>query len=218
MSEWPKVIEQARNDTGVTEKLLIAYGLIDVNKLDSSIMVDLRYADTNNFLHFPLYDKLEKAYFPCDVAIKLCNAQSFLKAESKDLSLMIFDAARPKHIQKTMWDSLKMNERSKYKYLASPDIVSLHNYGCAVDLSVFNSKTNELLDMGTSFDTFGKLSEPIHESANLRNGLLDSTQIQNRLLLRRVMHKAGFNGISSEWWHYNSCSKEYALNHYTLIP
>ncbi|MBK9283363.1 MAG: M15 family metallopeptidase [Sphingobacteriaceae bacterium] len=211
-----KVIE--KKVTGNTENLFIKFGLIDVNTLDSTICIQLKYSDTANFLHFPLYDDLEKAYFPCEVALKVCNAQYYLKKINPQLSLVIFDASRPWFAQKLMWDSLKMEVSVKFKFVAPPYLKSLHNYGCAVDISIINTENNQLLDMGSSFDSFEKISEPYREQYYLNNKKLDSTQIANRNLLRNVMKSAGFTSISSEWWHFNSCSKAFAETHFQLIP
>jgi D-alanyl-D-alanine dipeptidase len=37
------------------------------------------------------------------------------------------------------------------------------------------------------------------------------------MLLRKVMMRAGFNPITSEWWHFNACTKVYAAKNFVLI-
>jgi zinc D-Ala-D-Ala dipeptidase len=149
--------------------------------------------------------------------IKLCNAQFFLKQINPDYSLLIYDAARPLHIQQMMWDSLKLDTLTRRKYLAPPNQTSLHNYGCAVDLSIINIKTNQQLDMGTPFDFFGTLSQPAWEWFYLKDSTLSCKAFDNRQLLRDVMKKARFRPITSEWWHFSICSKEEAAFRFKLI-
>ena len=204
-------------DTSRLEKYLFSNGLVNINDLDSSFKINLVYNDTSNFLHFRIYDSLSKALLPCDVAIKLCNAQFYLKQINPKLSLLIYDATRPHSIQKLIWDSLKMEPNLKYNYVATPWDISLHNYGAAVDLSIMDTKTGKILDMGTSVDFFGKLAEPIYEKQFLKTKQLSDTAYHNRLLLRKVMLTARFYPISSEWWHFNSCNKDFAAQNYVLI-
>lgn len=190
--------------------------MVNIRSLDSSIRVDLRYAGTNNFTGKNLYDGLRNAYFPCEVAGRICNAQYFLKKYDSSLSLCILDAVRPLHIQQMMWDSLQMPADKKFNYLAAPFSISLHNYGCAVDLTIIDSNGKEL-DMGTAFDSFEKLSEPVYEAVFLKKGELSDSAFYNRRLLRYIMRRAGFNPINSEWWHFNYCTKEVAALKFPLV-
>jgi D-alanyl-D-alanine dipeptidase len=209
----PKIEKQL----SAMEKYMISNGLVNIQEVDSSIRVKLMYNDTFNFLHIKIYDSLSIAFLPPDIAKKLSVAQHDLKQVNPSLPLIVFDAARPRHIQKLIWDSLKMEPNIKYNYVATPWDISLHNYGAAVDLSIKDMSKNELLDMGTSFDFFGQLAEPRYEFRFIKTKELSDTAYKNRLLLRRVMKTAGFNSIPSEWWHFNSCNKDFAAQTYTLI-
>ena len=163
---------QQKPDTSYIESIFRNYDLVNIRNLDSSIQVDLRYADTSNFLGLNIYDGLRNAYLNCETAIKLCNAQSFLKQINPAYTLVVFDAARPLHVQQLMWDSVKLDSNTKYSYLAHPNQTSLHNYGCAVDLSIKDCKTDRLLDMGTGYDFFGKLAQPAYEMVFLKDSTL----------------------------------------------
>ena len=204
-------------DTSYLESLFGGYDLVNIRHLDSTLRVDLRYADTTNFLKTNFYDGLRNAYLPCEVAIRVCNAQYFLKQIHPEFSLMIMDAARPLHIQQMMWDSLNMEANRKFSYLSPPYETSLHNYGCAVDLTIINLSQNTLMDMGTDFDTFEKLSQPVYESRFLKSGELSQEAFNNRRLLRYVMTRAGFHSIPSEWWHFGYGNKEHAAAKFKLI-
>lgn len=209
--------KQISADTSYLELLFRGYNLVNINDLDSSIQVDLRYADTTNFLKRNLYDGLRNAYFNCETALRLCAAQFYLKQIDPNLSLLVLDASRPQHVQQMMWDSLKLHPDKKTFYLARPEETSLHNYGCAVDVTILDLRTNKPLDMGTEFDFFGSLAEPIYEPRFLKTGALSQQAYQNRLLLRKVMQQARLNSITSEWWHFSTCKKEEAALHYELI-
>lgn len=205
------------SDTSYLELELAQCGLVDVRSLDSSIRVDLRYADTSNFLHRNFYDGLRRAYLPCEAALRLCNAQQYLRQLDPHLSLVVWDAARPLHVQQMMWDSLPMPPDRKYNYLSPPWERSLHNYGAAVDVTIIHLSDGRLLDMGTDFDTFEKLSQPAYEWQCLRSGELSRAAYDNRRLLRTVMTRAGFQGIASEWWHFSYGSKASAAAKFKLV-
>jgi D-alanyl-D-alanine dipeptidase len=203
-------------DTSMLEQLFIEKNLVNIRSLDSSIRVVLHYSTDQNFLNKPLYQGLTNCYLPCEVAIKLCNAQNFLHEQFPNYHLIVFDAVRPLHIQKQMWDELDMPFQEKINYLAHPDDISLHNYGAAVDVGIIGDN-DVLLDMGTPFDFFGELSEPKREQEFLISGQLSKEALTNRILLRSVMQKAGFMIITSEWWHFNSTTKILAAEKYELI-
>lgn len=198
------------------ESKLIEKGLVNILEIDSTIIVDIKYSTTDNFMKLDLYGDFDKAYLQKDVAQKLAKAQAFLKETNPELSLLVYDGVRPRHIQQQMWDSLKMPIHEKVKFVSNPKYGSLHNFGAAVDLTL--AKLNgEALDMGTAFDYIGELAYPSLETQNLKAGLLTLDQINNRKLLRKVMSKAGFFNIQTEWWHFNSCYRAEARKLYEIV-
>ena len=199
------------------EITMIKEGLVDVSTIDASIKVQLKYATSDNFIHFNVYGNLHKAFLQPEVAKRLAKAQQALKLEHPELSLVIFDAARPYRVQCLMWQRLNQPEKKKHLYLADPKIGSLHNFGCAVDLSIVDKDGKEL-DMGTPFDFFGEKAYPIREKKMLAKGILNTAQIKNRDLLRKYMFAAGFDGTTTEWWHFNACSRNAAKLKYRIIP
>ncbi len=198
----------------------IAYkelGLVDLQEAVPDIRIKLMYADTANFLHRVIYDSLFRAYSVPLLAEKLKNSQAYLKKLNPRLSLLVCDAARPHHIQKLLWDSVKIDPRLRINYIAKPENISLHNYGAAIDVTIIDTEINQPLDMGSKVDFFGKISQPQFEEEFLKNGQLSDTAYQNRLLLRKVMLKGGLYPIHTEWWHFNACNKEYASQHFILL-
>jgi D-alanyl-D-alanine dipeptidase len=198
------------------EKVYKAYKLVNVQKLDPTIMVNLKYADTDNFLKTNMYGYIKNAYLQQDVAIKLAHASVLLKKTNPLYRLVVLDAARPLSIQQKMWVDINLPNGNKEKFVASPQIGSLHNFGAAVDISIAN-KDGKYLDMGTSFDSFSDTAYTVNEEYLLKTHKLNQRQYENRKLLRKIMVQAGFSTIETEWWHFNSCSRNYAKSHYPLI-
>ncbi len=160
--------------------------LIKVNKKDLPVIIDLRYASTNNFTKKKLYTSdiclIHKvAYEHLHLAVEI--------AKKQNLRLKIFDAYRPANIQKKLWDCLP-----DPNFIAPPYKGSPHSRGVAVDLTLTDKQGNEL-DMGTDFDEFSRLSY---------HGCLDisAESYKNRLLLLGIMIDAGWDFYRNEWWHY----------------
>ncbi len=198
------------------EQVFLQYNLVDIQTLSPDIQVDLKYASKDNFVNLNLYGDLNKAYLQKETCKKLAYAQQLLKNKRSDYSLIIFDATRPQSIQQMLWDNIDVPQKHKAKYVAHPQKGSLHNYGAAVDVSIVD-KNGNLLDMGTGFDCFDKLAYPYFEKRFLKSGELTLEQYNNRLLLRNIMKKAGFMGITSEWWHFNACYLKEAKEQYPMV-
>ena len=203
-------------DSCALEKQFVSKGLINITSLDTSIRVALHYSTAHNFLKKPIYKDLHDCYLPCEVAIKLGNAQYFLKQQFPYYNIIVFDATRPLCAQTQMWNDFEMPTKNKINYLAHPHDISLHNYGAAVDVGIISNE-DVLLNMGTDFDAFEELSKPNKENQFYLEGKLSKNALTNRLLLRQVMYKAGFSGITSEWWHFNATTKLNAASRYSLI-
>lgn len=198
------------------ETRLIRAGLVNIQAVEPGIRVSLKYSTPDNFMHADLYGDLENAYLQPDVAAKMKKAYDLLQQKDPQLTFLIYDAVRPRSIQQKMWDSLKMPVAEKTKFISNPKNGSLHNYAAAVDITLCD-KQGRALDMGTPYDFIGELAYPRLESTFLAQGKLTAAQIENRKLLRSVMQRAGFQMIQTEWWHFNSCSREEAKKKYAII-
>ena len=203
-----------REKTSASRKLTDSLQLVNINDIDSTILVDLKYATTDNFTGIVLYEGLEDACLQPDVARMLAEAHQYLKKSHPGLRLLVYDAVRPLSVQRAMWEHVK--DTRYHRYVAHPDRRSLHNYGAAVDLTLADSLGHPL-DMGTSFDHFGRAAGIGNEQELVEQGLLNKQQVLNRQLLREVMRYAGFRSISGEWWHFNACSLQEAKQRYTII-
>lgn len=198
------------------EKQLIAAGLVNIQDLDSTIIVRLKYSTTDNFMKTDVYGHLQNCYLQRETANRLKDAQSLLRMRRPGYSLVIYDGVRPLHIQQLMWDTVDLPVGEKQKYLSNPKWGSIHNYGAAVDLSILDEHGNAI-DMGTPFDHFGRAAHTDSESVLLAEKILTEEQIANRRLLRNVMRDSGFFGIQTEWWHFNSCRREEAAERYKIV-
>lgn len=193
---------------------LRAAGYVDLQLLIPSLRVELKYATADNFMGRPVYDGLTRAFLHPDAARKLRCAHELLRLERPDLTLLVYDAARPIAVQRIMW-SLVRGTPNTY-YVANPARGGLHNFGLAVDLTLCDT-LGHALPMGTPFDNFGPTANIDREPSLVRTGRITQQELQNRLLLRRVMRAAGFTTVTSEWWHFNACPAARARASYPLI-
>ncbi|MFL5763065.1 MAG: M15 family metallopeptidase [Bacteroidia bacterium] len=191
-------------------------GLIDIATVDTSIIVDLKYSTANNFIGVDVYGDYDKCYLLPDVAEKLKCSQEILRSRFPFYRIVVFDAVRPRSIQAKMWDTINVPYNERSKYVSNPANGSLHNFGAAVDVSIRDVHGIEL-DMGTPYDYFGELAYPREEERMLEEGKLTHIQFLNRELLRDVMEQGGFMGITTEWWHFNSCYRSEAYEMYKII-
>ena len=211
-SNFPKPIIK-----NISKKKLKEFNLVDIQEINKSIKVELKYATTDNFMKIKLYEKLKKAYLQKDVAERLSKCQDYLTSIDPKLYLLIYDAVRPLSTQQKMWDALDtipFHERTKF--VSNPENGSVHNYGAAVDLTICNSK-GQALDMGAGYDDIRKIAYPSLEDQYLASGELTIEQIENRKLLRKVMKSQGFINIPSEWWHFNACTRSIAKTKYNQL-
>jgi D-alanyl-D-alanine dipeptidase len=169
---------------------------LEVNELDETILIDIRYATENNFMKEQVYD-CGRCFLRADVAKAVVKAHQELQKQG--LGLKMFDCYRPRPVQWELWRKVP-----NPNYVADPRKGSMHNRGSAVDLTIVDAEGNEL-DMGTDFDYFGK--EGHHDYTGLPKEVLE-----NRKLLKEIMGKYGFRWIRTEWWHYSYKPKSYALS------
>ena len=161
--------------------------LIEITENKHNVIIDIRYASSNNFTGAPVY-KRAACYLNNEAEIALKKAIKI--AADKNLKIKIFDAFRPLEIQKALW-----NHTPDPNFLSNPETGSCpHCRGVAVDLTLLDKNGNEL-DMGTEFDTFSPLS---HHG----NNEVPPDAQKTRELLKKIMTEAGWDFYKNEWWHY----------------
>ena len=160
---------------------------VNLKNYSQDFVYDMKYATEDNFLKSKVYDCSECYLRYKTVKALILANQRFMK---KGFKIKLFDCYRPLDIQKKMWAIV-----SDPQYVANPSKGSIHNRGGAVDITLVDFDGKEL-DMGTSFDFFGK--EASHGFRGLSKEIMN-----NRNLLKKIMIKEHFNSFDSEWWHYN---------------
>jgi D-alanyl-D-alanine dipeptidase len=177
---------------GALSKLAVAQepvDLVDIRKIDRTIVIDLRYAGANNIAGHPLYPTGTAALVRPDVARRLVLAQTFLRRHK--YGLKIWDAYRPRPAQLELWKASRSNA-----YVADPETTngSMHSWGLAVDATLVDARKREVR-MPTDFDDFTP-------AAMWRYQGTDPIVRANLVLLQVAMREGGFYGLRTEWWHF----------------
>ena len=188
-------------------------GMVRIADLCTNFVVDLRYAGTNNFVGKNMYGSFRGVYLQRDAAESLVAAQAALKKIDPKYSIIIYDAARPRSVQQTMWDAVRGTTNAQY--VARPERGGCHNYGVAVDVGL--AYDGVPVDMGTDFDCFTASAHITDEPALVKQGKISREAMNNRRLLRRVMTQAGFMTYRREWWHFERYRIKYTRAHFKLL-
>lgn len=172
-----------------------------------AIVQEIRYYSTYNFIG----ERIDGYEEPCAIITK--QAARALKSVSNEMNvqgyrLKVFDAYRPasavKHfvlwgIEDTdirmkpyFYPDLQKQELFMKGYIASK---SSHSRGSTVDLTLLDMKTGKEVEMGSPFDMFSEVSHPDYKG-------ISEEQYENRMQLRNVMIRNGFEPIDCEWWHF----------------
>jgi len=198
-----------------TAQSMMKQGMVDVQKVDSTIRVSLMYSRSDNFTGQVLYEDLREGLLHPKAAEALAKAEQRLMELHPDLRLIIFDATRPMSIQQKMWDVVKNTK--KYFYVSNPARGGgMHNYGMAVDISICRLN-GDTIPMGAKVDFMGDLSHIDHEDLLVSKKRMTKEAQANRQLLREVMAAGGFKPLRTEWWHFNLCTRAEAKRSYKVI-
>lgn len=164
---------------------------------EHGVLLDVRYATTNNFTKQQIYD-CGRCFLRPELADRILGLQRDIQ-QRYGLSLKLFDCYRPRPAQQKLWDVVPDET-----YVTHPSKGSMHNRGLAVDLTLVN-KDGEELDMGTEYDFFGR-------RAHIDFYDLPADVLKNRKLLAKMMEIQGLKGIQSEWWHYSLKTEQAPLD------
>jgi len=172
-----------------------------------SVVVELRYYSTNNFVGDTISGYKKSRLILSKKAVdQLKKVQKALNPQG--LGLKIFDAYRPQTavnhfvewarilgdtlMKGEFYPEVEKQDLFKEGYIASR---SGHSRGSSIDLTLINLESGEELDMGSPFDFFGKRSWVKAQD-------ITDAQKLNRQLLQSVMNNYGFKSYSKEWWHF----------------
>jgi D-alanyl-D-alanine dipeptidase len=163
-------------------------------------VIDLRYATVNNFASRVLYRDIDCAWLRAEACGGLEAAVAWLEREHAALRLLVLDALRPQRVQEAIWRDVAGTPAALY--FADPARGSIHSYGMAVDVTLIDAEGREL-DMGSGFDEMTLRSHPALEAEQLAAGAIARSHVAAREILRGAMTAGGFQGIPTEWWHFN---------------
>jgi D-alanyl-D-alanine dipeptidase len=164
--------------------------LVELTTLDPAIHLDIRYAQSNNFLSTPIYTQ-SRAFLQRPAAEALRRV--LRKLQPLGYGLLIHDAYRPWYVTKIFWDA---TPPSDHIFVADPQKGSRHNRGCAVDLTLYELATGKPVEMTGMYDEMSPRSFPDFPGGT-------SLQRWHRDLLRRAMESEGFTVNEDEWWHFD---------------
>ena len=185
------------------EKQLEKIGLQNVTEEIPGIEVYMVYATPYNFMGRVLYEDLDEAYLVPEAMEKLRKANELLRKKRMDLHLVVYDAARPRSIQKQMWKVVENTELEDFVANPYKSGGGAHNYGVAVDVTLVDC-TGHPIPMGSEYDYFGDRSRVDLEAELFERGEINRRELLNRRLLREIMTEAGWLVEPSEWWHFNA--------------
>ena len=205
----------------------IPAGFVNLNNEIPNLVVDLRYASSENFTGrvVPGYNS-SKAIGTEDLATALKKVQAQLKPYG--LGLKLFDAYRPQIAVNTfiIWADYSSDTLKKEEY--NPDLKknslfelgyiaekSAHTKGSTVDITLIyleGINKGKEVDMGGKWDYFSKKSNFTFQG-------ITSKQYQNRELLRNLMESEAFLPYDKEWWHFTLKDEPFPKTYFDfMIP
>ena len=164
--------------------------LVELQRLDPTIRLDIRYATRQNFAGRPVYAQ-PRAFLQRPAAEALVRVNKEL--EPLGYRLLVFDGYRPWSVTKLFWD---ITPKAKKEFVANPKKGSRHNRGCAVDLSLWDIVAAKEVPMTGDYDEMSPRSYVAYAGGT-------PEQRAARDLLRRHMEQHGFVVLPAEWWHFD---------------
>ena len=203
-------------------------GFVYVSEVVPDVILEIRYYSTYNFVG----DRIDGYEQP--TALLTVEAAKALKAVSDDVKaqgyrLKIYDAYRPQRAVNHFAAWAKKPADTRMKAYFYPDLdksvlfprgyiaeKSGHSRGSTVDLTLFDMASEKEVDMGGTFDWFGRESHPdwcgdpetgkytgeFPGSTPPTGGRINESQFKNRMILRKAMMRHGFKPYEAEWWHF----------------
>jgi zinc D-Ala-D-Ala dipeptidase len=207
-------------------------GFVYLRDIDATIVQDIRYAGSNNFVGRPLkgYDAAE-CVVKREVGLKLKAIQQELSKQN--LSLKMFDCYRPTRAVSDMWAWAQNGKETAAGRRFNPafqkaDLFRLgyiathsgHSTGAALDLTLVDLKA----DNSAAFDpdkAYADCTAPAEarapeasidmgtgydctdRKAHANAASITPDQRRWRNLLVAAMAKQGFVVYSKEWWHFS---------------
>ena len=206
-------------------------GFVYLRDVDPTIVQDIRYAGSHNFVGRPIRGYLAAE---CILSASAANALEAVQSRlaEKKLSLIVWDCYRPKRAVEDFFQWSKDPAQSEMKaefyprtdkeklfalgYLAKR---SAHSRGSTVDLGMvpaaasFAPSPGPLQSLKACTSPKGERFEDgtvdlgtgydcLDELAHTSNPLAGGIALHNRQILKSYMQGAGFRSYAKEWWHF----------------
>lgn len=180
---------------------LLSSDMVRLDKYIDSILIDLRYAGSNNIIGKPVYES-DVCYLRRGTADKLAKANEILL--KKGYMIKVWDGYRAQKYQQYMYD----NAPVKAVFLDPRKGLSNHTRGAAVDCTLV-TQDGRKVDMPSDFDDGSALALREYTKCT-------EAQKQNALILENAMKSSGFIPLQNEWWHFDDteCKSYEVLQEY----
>eukprot|EP01133_Synstelium_polycarpum_P003787 gene3787-4367_t len=166
------------------------HDLVDLARIPT-LKIDVKYATTDNFAGVKFY-KIAKAFLLLSAAKSLERAHQWLAQWG--VGIVVFDSYRPWNVTWTMSEGVRPEFRGLY--VADPAKGSVHNRGGAVDISLYNLSSGEIIPMSGEFDEMSIRSHRSYFGGTSR-------QRWFKKLLTIAMMNHDFIPYPQEWWHFD---------------
>lgn len=196
---------------------------------DPRLILSLDYASNHNFV-----GRIVKGYegvvnskvciLSKEAATALIAVQNELELLHPGYRLKIFDAYRPQHAvddfvqwakesdestRTIFYPKFKKSELFELGYLAEK---SSHSRGSTIDLTI--CKMNEDLNPSYTELEMGSIFDYFDETAHTLNPNISGAAKENRMLLKMLMEKQGFENYPLEWWHFTLKNEPFPNTYY----
>jgi D-alanyl-D-alanine dipeptidase len=213
-----------------TPKNVLPNGFVYLREADPTIVQDIRYAGSHNFVGRPIRGYLAAECILTEPAAKALKTVQGLLAE-KSLSLIVWDCYRPKRAVDDFlqWSRDSAHTEMKAEFYPRTDkrnlfalgylaIRSAHSRGNTVDLGIVpssfsspppvtvpalkpcTSPKGERFEDGTI--DLGTGYDCLDALGSTSNASIGEVARRNRQTLKSTMVKAGFRPYFREWWHF----------------
>src|SRR3954447_13894249 len=205
-------------------------GLVYLRDVDPTIVQDIRYAGSHNFVGRRIRGYLAAE---CILSAAAANALQAVqrKLAAKNLSLIVWDCYRPKRAVDDFWqwsrdpahaemkaEFYPRTEKAKLFALGYLARRSAHSRGSTVDLGIVPRGVSSpsfdpsqplkpcTLPKGQRFEDdtidLGTGYDCLDVLGNTSNAGVGATPLHNRQTLKSHMAAAGFRANAREWWHF----------------
>ena len=210
-------------------------GFVHLEQVVPDALLEIRYYSTYNFVGARI-DGYERP-----TALLTAEAARALKTVDDDVRalgyrLKIYDAYRPQRAVTHFMNWAKAPDDTRMKAYFYPNLDkadlfargylvehSGHSRGSTVDLTLFDTASEQEVDMGGTFDWFGQESHPdwcgnpetgeytgeFTGNTPPTDGKINAAQFRNRMILRQAMMRHGFRPLAEEWWHFTLENEPY---------